>query len=133
MKKVIIIGSGIGGLSTAARLIAKGYDVSIFESSGYTGGKIHSFQMDNYRFDAGPSLFTLPNLVDELFYLLDENPRNYFNYKKKEVHCKYFWNDGTKLTAFSNTDKYLDEIKDKLNVPQNIMKRYLIRSQKNMN
>ena len=130
MKKVIIIGSGIGGLSTAARLIAKGYDVTIFESSEYTGGKIHSFQMDNYRFDAGPSLFTMPNLVDELFYLLDENPRNHFNYKKKEVHCKYFWNDGKKLTAFSNMDKYLEEIKDKLDVPHEIMKKYLIRSKK---
>ena len=130
MKKVIIIGSGIGGLATAARLIAKGYDVSIYESSGHTGGKIHSFQIGNYRFDAGPSLFTLPSLVDELFYLLDENPRNYFNYKKKEVHCKYFWNDGIKVTAFSNTEKYLNEIRNKLNVSHNVMKKYLMRSQK---
>ena len=70
MNKVTIVGSGVAGLATATRLIAKGYDVSIFESANHTGGKIHSFQMDNYRFDAGPSLFTLPELVDELFYNL---------------------------------------------------------------
>ena len=93
MNKVIVIGSGIGGLATAARLVSKGYDVTVFESSNHTGGKIHSFDLDNYRFDAGPSLFTLPHLVDELFLLNDENPRKYFNYKKKEIHCKYFWNE----------------------------------------
>ena len=130
MNKVIIIGSGIGGLATAARLNAKGYDVSIFESSNETGGKIHSFNMDNYRFDAGPSLFTLPHLVDELFYLLKEDPRKFFNYKKKEIHCKYFWNDGVKLTAYSNMNKFLNEVDDKLDVSHKVMKKYLDRSQK---
>ena len=130
MNKVIIIGSGIGGLATAARLNAKGYDVSIYESSNETGGKIHSFNMDNYRFDAGPSLFTLPHLVDELFYLLKEDPRKFFNYKKKEVHCKYFWNDGVKLTAYSNMDKFLDEVNKKLDVSHKVMKNYLDRSKK---
>ena len=130
MNKVIVIGSGIGGLATAARLTAKGYDVSIFESANHTGGKIHSFQMDNYRFDAGPSLFTLPELVDELFYLLKEDPRKFFSYKKKEVHCKYFWNDGTRLTAYSNIDKFLNEVNSKLDVSRDTMKKYLDRSQK---
>ena len=130
MNKVIVIGSGIGGLATAARLVSKGYDVTIFESSNHTGGKIHSFDLDNYRFDAGPSLFTLPNLVDELFLLNDENPREYFNYKKKEIHCKYFWNDGTKINAFSDIARFLKEVKDKLNVSQDTLLKYLKRSQK---
>ena len=43
MNKAIIIGSGIAGLATAARLLSKGYDVSIFEAGEETGGKIHSF------------------------------------------------------------------------------------------
>ena len=49
MNKVIIVGSGIAGLATAARLVAKGYNVSIFESASQTGGKIHSFDLDGYR------------------------------------------------------------------------------------
>ena len=60
MNKAIIIGSGIAGIATAARLLAKGYDVSVFEAAKETGGKIHSFEMGKYRFDAGPSLFTFP-------------------------------------------------------------------------
>ena len=130
MNKVIIVGSGIAGLATAARLVAKGYDVSIFESASQTGGKIHSFQLEGYRFDAGPSLFTMPKLVDELFSILGENPRNYFNYNKKKIHCEYFWNDGKTLTAYANKKKYLSEVKNKFNVNNEIMKKYLERSKK---
>lgn len=86
MKKAIIIGSGIGGIATALRLKAKGMDVQVFEKNDYPGGKLSSFKMGKYRFDAGPSLFTMPNYVDELFELFGENPRIYFNYKKKELH-----------------------------------------------
>ena len=130
MNKVIIVGSGIAGLATAARLVAKGYDVSIFESASQTGGKIHSFQLEGYRFDAGPSLFTMPKLVDELFSILGENPRNYFNYNKKKIHCEYFWNDGKTLTAYADKKKYLSEVKNKFNVNNEIMNKYLERSKK---
>ena len=107
MNKVIIVGSGIAGLATAVRLKAKGYDVKIFESASHTGGKIHAFNLGDYRFDAGPSLFTLPHLFDELFNILGENPRNFFNYDKKAVHCEYFWNDGKTLTAYADKNKFL--------------------------
>ena len=107
MNKAIIIGSGIAGIATAARLLAKGYDVSVFEAGKETGGKIHSFKMGKYRFDAGPSLFTLPFLMDELFEDLGENPRDHFNYLKKNVHCQYFWNDGYTLTAYADLKKQI--------------------------
>ena len=130
MNNVIIIGSGIAGLATAARLVAKGYNVSIFESASQTGGKIHSFDLDGYRFDAGPSLFTMPKLVDEIFNILGENPRNYFNYNKKKIHCEYFWNDGKTLTAFDNKKKFLSEVENKFGVSNTIMNKYLDRSKK---
>ena len=97
MNKAIIIGSGIAGLATAARLLSKGYDVSIFEAGEVTGGKIHSFNLGEYRFDAGPSLFTLPYLVDELFENLGENPRDHFNYIKKRCIASIFGTTETRL------------------------------------
>ena len=86
MKKVIIIGSGIAGLAASIRLISKGFDVEIFESNSFPGGKISSFNLGKYRFDAGPSLFTMPHFVDELFLLTGEDPRKYFNYKKSKIN-----------------------------------------------
>ena len=128
MNKAIIIGSGIAGIATAARLLAKGYDVSVFEAAKETGGKIHSFEMGKYRFDAGPSLFTLPFLVDELFEDLGENPRDHFNYLKKNVHCQYFWNDGYTLTAYADLKKYFEEIDQKFGIGKKTLEKYLLRS-----
>ena len=51
MKKVIIIGSGIGGLSTAIRLKAKGFDVDVFEKNSFPGGKLSNINIGKYRFD----------------------------------------------------------------------------------
>ena len=76
MKKVIIIGSGIGGLSTAIRLKAKGFDVDVFEKNSFPGGKLSNINIGKYRFNTGPSLFTMPHFVDELFELFNENPRS---------------------------------------------------------
>ena len=76
MKKAIIIGSGIGGIATALRLNAKGIDVHVFEKNKYPGGKLSTFKMGEFRFDAGPSLFTMPHYVDELFELYGLNKIN---------------------------------------------------------
>ena len=79
-KKVVVVGAGVGGLATAIRLSIKGYSVEVFESNSYIGGKLSQIESKNFRFDAGPSLFTMPELVDELFELANKNPRRYFNY-----------------------------------------------------
>jgi len=60
MKKAIVIGAGIAGLATCLRLIKKGYQVTVVEKNSYTGGKLHALEQDGYRFDLGPSLFTMP-------------------------------------------------------------------------
>ena len=104
--KVAIIGSGIGGICSAIRLKNQGFDVNVYEKNNYPGGKLSTFKLGDFRFDAGPSLFTMPHLVDELFTISNENPRNFFNYKKKKIHCKYFWDDGKKFTAYSDKKKF---------------------------
>ena len=123
--KVAIIGSGIAGIATSIRLKAKGFDVTVYEKNSFPGGKLSSFKLGEFRFDAGPSLFTMPFLVDELFELIDLNPRDYFNYKKKKIHCKYFWDDKTKFTAYSNRKKFLKEVKKKFHVDESVVKKYL--------
>ncbi|MEI7504792.1 MAG: FAD-dependent oxidoreductase, partial [Paludibacter sp.] len=65
--KIAVIGAGIGGLAAAIRLSVKGHEVTVFEKNKVAGGKIFQLKMDSFRFDTGPSLFTLPNLVEELF------------------------------------------------------------------
>ena len=68
-KTAAVIGAGIAGIASTIRLANKGYEVHIFEANSYPGGKLSSFELKGYRFDAGPSLFTMPHLVDELFQI----------------------------------------------------------------
>ena len=123
--KGIIIGAGIAGIAAAIRLAQKGYQVEVYEANQYPGGKLSNFSLGAYRFDAGPSLFTMPHFVDELFELCDENPRDYFNYKKKSIACQYFWEDTTRLTAFSDPKKFAQEVEDKLQVAPQTLQAYL--------
>ena len=130
MKKAIIIGAGIAGIASSIRLRSKGYDVNVFESNSYPGGKIASFNLGDYRFDAGPSLFTMPNFVDELFDLFGENSKEYFTYKKKDISCNYFWEDGTRLSAYSDKNKFAIEVEKKLGVPTSRLLKYLKKAEK---
>ena len=129
-KRVGIIGSGISGISASIRLSNIGHEVHVFEANDYPGGKLTSFKLGDYRFDAGPPLFTMPEYVDELFHLCNENPRDFFNYKKKEIICKYFWQDGKKLTAYSEKDKFLDEVYSEFSVNRETLNRYLNKAKK---
>jgi phytoene desaturase len=106
----IVIGSGIGGLATAIRLSHKGYDVHVFEKNAQPGGKIGELFLSGCRFDTGPSLFTLPALVDELFTLAGENPRDHFNYVSLPSSCRYFYDDGTLLNAWSDRNRFAAEV-----------------------
>ena len=123
--KVSIIGSGVSGICAAIRLRSKGFAVDVYEKNKTPGGKLNTFKLDKFRFDAGPSLFTMPHLVDELFELHNLNPRDYFTYKKKKIHCKYFWDDNTKFTAYSNRKKFLNEVKNKFQVDESVVNKYL--------
>jgi len=130
MTKAIVIGAGIGGLATAIRLAKKGYAVEVFEANDYVGGKLSTFTLGDYRFDAGPSLFTMPQFVDDLFALCGENPTDFFQYNRKEVACHYFWEDGKRLTAYGDTERFVKEVEAELAVPAATLKRYLTRAKK---
>ena len=67
MSRVVVIGAGLGGLATAARLAVRRHDVTILEQSDRTGGKLAVYERDGFAFDTGPSLFTLPAVYRDLF------------------------------------------------------------------
>lgn len=108
-KTAAVVGAGIAGIASAIRLANKGYQVKVFETNAYPGGKLSEISGEGYRFDAGPSLFTMPHFIDELFELSGKDPRAYFNYSPLDIVCKYFYEDGTILRAFSDSQKFAQE------------------------
>jgi phytoene desaturase len=72
----------------------------------------------------------MPHYIDELFELFNENPKDYFNYKRKDISCKYFWEDKTVLNAYSDKNKFINEINKVLKVDKNIVTKYLLKAKK---
>lgn len=128
MKKAVVIGAGIAGIAAALRLKAKGYDVEVFEANSYLGGKLSAFELGAYRFDAGPSLFTMPQYVDELFHLFGENSKEHFQYDKMEHNCFYFYEDGTHLKCSSEKGQFVKEISEKLNESPKVLNQFINKS-----
>ncbi|RMF04773.1 MAG: phytoene desaturase [Bacteroidetes bacterium] len=112
-----IIGAGIAGLASAVRLAAAGHQVEVFEMAAGPGGKLSEFSLGPYRFDLGPSLFTMPQYVDELFRLAGEEPRDHFCYQRLPVVCHYHWEDGTRVLAYAAVEDFAREVEHQLAVP----------------
>jgi len=127
-RKAVVIGAGVAGIASSIRLAVKGFQVEVFEANDYPGGKLTAFQLGNYRFDAGPSLFTLPHLVDELFTLANRDPRDYFNYHTSNTACHYFFEDGTFLPFSADQDTLLKDVEEILKVDTAPLKAHLERS-----
>ncbi|NRA49748.1 MAG: phytoene desaturase, partial [Phaeodactylibacter sp.] len=99
------------------RMAVRGHQVDVFEANAYPGGKLSQFDLDGFRFDAGPSLFTMPQYVDDLFRLAGEDPKDHFGYDRLDTVCHYFWEDGTRLKAHANPKDFGREVEDQLGVP----------------
>jgi len=128
MKTAIVIGAGIAGLAVSLRLRKQGFAVSVYEANSYPGGKLSSFEQEGYRFDAGPSLFTMPQFVEELFQLYDLQPSDYFQYKRKETVCNYFWEDGKRFSVPSDKQEFATRASEEFAVPAEKLTKYLANS-----
>ncbi len=93
-KKVSIVGAGLGGLSSAIYLASEGYEVEIFEKNEKVGGKLNYLERNGFKFDLGPSIFTMPHIFNELFEKVDKNMDDYFTLKPVSPHWRNFFEDG---------------------------------------
>ena len=132
-KKVIIIGSGIAGLAVSIRLKSKGHSVEVYEKNKNVGGKLSDFYIDKFRHDFGPKLFTMPNLIEDIFENAGVNTDKYFKYDKLDIACKYFWDDGQIFNAYSDSQKFINEVHKKFNKHENKVEEYIFNSKKKFN
>lgn len=129
-KKAIIIGSGVGGMATAIRLAVEGFAVTVYEKNSVPGGKLSAFEKDGYHFDAGPSLFTQPQNIEELFVLAQEPIQEYFSYQPVNIACKYFYENGKVIHAYTNAIQFAQELNEQLNEPTENVIAYLKNAEK---
>lgn len=93
--KIVVIGSGFGGLAAAVRLQAQGHDVTIIEKLDRLGGRAYVFEKDGFKFDAGPTIITAPWLIDELFSKAGKKTSEYLELVKLDPFYNIRWEDGS--------------------------------------
>lgn len=92
--KVVVIGSGFGGLATAVRLQAKGYEVELVEARDKLGGRAYVYEQDGFKFDAGPTILTAPFLVDEIFEAAGRKTSDYIDVVPCDPFYRIEFHDG---------------------------------------
>ncbi|MCC5790560.1 MAG: phytoene desaturase [Opitutales bacterium] len=108
--ETLVIGAGLGGLSAAIHLAARGRKVHLLEKNDRPGGKCHVFERDGFRFDTGPSVLTMPFVLDELFAAAGEKTADHLTIEPVEPACRYFFSDGTRFDAPGNQKDFLAAI-----------------------
>ena len=93
-KKIIVIGSGFGGLASALRMRAKGFDVTLVEKHSDLGGRARVFKKDKFIYDGGPTVVTAPYLFDELFSLFNKKISDYVKIVPLDLWYRFVFNDG---------------------------------------
>lgn len=109
--KIAIIGAGIGGLSTACLLAKQGHEVTVFEKNQKVGGKMNIVEAKGFRFDTGPSLLTMPHILERLFEICGEQLSNHLKLLPLSPICRYTYKDGTIFDCFDDRIPTQKEIK----------------------
>ncbi|HEX2992356.1 MAG TPA: phytoene desaturase family protein [Anaerolineales bacterium] len=98
----IVIGAGIGGIATAARLAKNGYNVTVLEKESTPGGRANQIVRDGHRIDIGPTLFLMPEIWEETFAALGEKMSDHLELTRIDPTYKVHFDDGLKLELTSN-------------------------------
>lgn len=109
--KCAVIGAGIGGMTVAALLANEGHEVHVYEKNEAAGGKMNEVRAAGYRFDTGPSLLTMPFVLEQLFEACGRQLADYLELQPLEPLCHYFYRDGTRFDNFSDRERTMEEIK----------------------
>ena len=109
-KKVIVIGSGFGGLSTACRLAARGYDVEIFEKRDKPGGRGYTYEINGFKFDGGPTVLTAPFMFDDIFAAAGKKREDYVEFIPVNPFYRIFNHEGKDFNYNNDPQFTLNEI-----------------------
>jgi phytoene desaturase len=95
VKKILVIGAGLGGLAAAIRLARAGHAVEVWEKNEEPGGKLKELRAEGFTWGTGPSLLTMPQVLRDLFDAAGERIEDHLELVRLDSCCRYFWTDKT--------------------------------------
>lgn len=120
MNRAIIIGAGLGGLSAACTLAARGYDVTVFEKNDRVGGKAGVWEQDGYRFDIGPSIVTTPGILKKLFAQAGEKLSDHLRFRHLDPQWRSFFPDRSVLDLSGDLAVMKKNLREFTRVPEDV-------------
>ncbi|KDE59436.1 phytoene dehydrogenase [Halostagnicola sp. A56] len=96
-ESVVVVGAGVGGLSTACYLADAGADVRVVEKNEQLGGRASVLEADGFRFDMGPSWYLMPDVFERFFAEFDREPTDYYDLTHLDPHYRIFFKDGDEV------------------------------------
>lgn len=124
-RKAIVVGAGLGGLATAVRLQAAGYQVMVFDRRSGPGGKAFTQEIGPYRFDTGPSLLTLLPVFERLFRDIGRDLHDYLCVEPLTEICRYYWPDGATTATVPGAAQLAQRLQADLAEPADNTLRFL--------
>ena len=109
-KRVIVVGSGIGGLSAAVSMAARGVAVEVLERAAHPGGKMREVEVGGAQVDAGPTVLTMPWVFEELFEAAGARFSDYVTLHPAKILARHGWPDGTCLDLHADLERSVDAI-----------------------
>lgn len=110
-RRVVVIGAGLGGLTTALRLAHAGHQVTVVEKNDRPGGKVGLLERDGFRFDTGPTILTIPGEIRRLFTDLGRETEAYLTLRRFEPIYRAHFRDGTRFDLHTDEAATLEEIR----------------------
>ncbi len=111
MARIIIIGSGFGGLGAAIRLAARGHEVEIFEKRDKIGGRAYVYEQNGFTFDGGPTVITAPFMFDDLFAAAGRQREDYVSFQPLDPFYRIFNHEGRSFDYNGDEAFILDQIR----------------------
>ena len=109
-EKIVIVGAGLGGLACALRLAGKGRQVTVLERADGPGGRMGQLAVDGYRFDTGPTVLTMPDLLEETLAAVGERMSDWLDLIRLDPAYRAHFADGSTLDIRASTADTAAEI-----------------------
>jgi phytoene desaturase len=113
-QRVVVVGAGLAGLSAAMRLAGAGREVVVLEREQRPGGRAGRIEVDGFSFDTGPTVLTMPDLIDDAFAALGEDYRDWLDLIPLDPAYRAFYPDGSSLDVYADPERMAAEIESQI-------------------
>ena len=111
MARIVVIGSGFGGLAAAIRLRAQGHDVTLVEKRDKPGGRAYVYEQDGFTFDGGPTILTAPWMIHDLFTVCGKRSEDYVSLAPLDTFYNIRFEDGSVFRYTGDRDQLIEQIR----------------------